>query len=43
MARGLALVGRSAGLLAHILEERQAPVGQKIWTLVLEQDPRNVL
>jgi citrate synthase len=41
MARGLALVGRSAGLLAHVLEEKSAPVGRDIWSLVLKDDPRN--
>ncbi|MET0542296.1 MAG: citryl-CoA lyase [Variovorax sp.] len=43
VARGLALVGRSAGLLAHILEEKQAPMAREAWELVLRDDPRNVL
>jgi citrate synthase len=43
MARGLGLIGRCAGLVAHILEERSAPTGQQIWNLVLSQDPRNAL
>lgn len=43
LARGLGLIGRSAGLVAHILEERETPVGQQIWDLVLVQDPRNAL
>lgn len=43
MARGLGLIGRSAGLIAHILEEREQPTGQEIWNLVLAQDPRNSL
>ena len=43
MARGLALVGRCAGLVAHIIEEEQSPTGQELWNLVLRQDPRNVL
>jgi citrate synthase len=43
VARGLALVGRSAGLLAHILEEKQAPMAREAWELVLREDPRNVL
>jgi len=42
-ARGLALIGRTAGLLAHVLEERQTPLGPEIWDLVLAQDARNVL
>lgn len=41
--RGLALIGRAAGLVAHVMEERNAPTGQAIWNLVLEQDPRNVV
>ena len=43
LARGFMLVGRSAGLLAHIYEERQYPVAAELWDLVLLQDPRNVL
>ncbi|MGT2511372.1 citryl-CoA lyase [Cupriavidus basilensis] len=41
--RGLALIGRCAGLVAHLIEEREQPVGQQVWNLVLRQDPRNVL
>ncbi len=43
IARGLSLVGRSAGLLAHILEEKEAPMAREAWELVLRADPRNVL
>ncbi|MFV3126169.1 citryl-CoA lyase [Niveispirillum sp. KHB5.9] len=43
MARGLALVGRCAGLIGHLIEEESDPTGQKLWNLVLSQDPRNVL
>jgi citrate synthase len=39
--RGLALIGRSAGLVGHVMEERQSPTGQQIWDLVLAQDSRN--
>lgn len=42
MSRGLMLTGRCAGLVGHILEERHAPIGQQLWDLVLDQDPRNV-
>lgn len=42
IARGLMLVGRAGGLLAHLYEEKQNPVGQKIWDVVLAQDDRNV-
>lgn len=41
LGRGLALIGRSAGLVAHLLEERKAPIGQQLWDLVIQQDPRN--
>ena len=37
-ARGLALIGRSAGLVAHLIDEKRAPLGQKLWDLVLAQD-----
>jgi citrate synthase len=43
MARGLALIGRCAGLIAHLVEEEQSPTGQDLWDLVLRQDGRNVL
>jgi citrate synthase len=42
IARGLMLVGRAGGLLAHLYEEKHNPVGQKIWDVVLAQDERNV-
>ena len=32
LARGLALVGRAAGLVAHILEESEAPLAREIWS-----------
>lgn len=37
-ARAFALIGRSAGLLAHLMEEAENPQGQKIWDLILDQD-----
>jgi citrate synthase len=43
LARGLALVGRCAGLLGHLIEDEQAPIGQELWDLVLRQDERNAL
>ncbi len=43
LGRGLALIGRAAGLVAHVVEERTAPTGQQIWDLVLRQDARNTL
>ena len=43
LARGLALIGRCAGLIAHLNDERRNPVGGKIWDLVLRQDPRSIL
>jgi citrate synthase len=41
--RGLALIGRAAGLVAHVMEERDHPAGPDIWNLVLAQDERNEL
>lgn len=43
MARGLAIVGRSAGLLAHVVEEKQTPIASKAWLHVLAADSRNEL
>lgn len=43
IARGLSLVGRSAGLLAHVMEEKSAPMAREAWQLVLRDDPRNEL
>lgn len=43
LGRGLALIGRAAGLVAHVCEERESPTGQQLWDLVLRQDARNVL
>lgn len=42
LGRGFALIGRAAGLVAHVIEERESPTGQELWDLVLAQDPRNV-
>jgi citrate synthase len=36
MARSLALIARTAGLLAHIAEEAENPQGMKIWDLVVK-------
>lgn len=38
LGRGLMLTGRCASLVAHILEERDRPIGQAVWDLVLEQE-----
>tara|TARA_R110000823_G_scaffold55161_2_gene134835 strand:- start:6389 stop:7177 length:789 start_codon:yes stop_codon:yes gene_type:complete len=43
LARGFMLIGRAAGLVGHLYEERQSPIGQKLWDLVLAQDERNEL
>lgn len=34
IARGLAVIGRAAGLVGHVLEEDERPVGPDIWRLV---------
>jgi len=31
LARGLALIARAAGLVAHILEEHQSPIARELW------------
>ena len=41
-ARGLALVGRAAGLVAHIIDESQAPTGPEMWKLVLAEEKRTL-
>jgi citrate synthase len=38
IARGLALVGRTAGLVAHILEEAHTPSAPEMWNLVLRAE-----
>ena len=38
IGRGLAIIGRAAGLLGHILEESRNPTGQRIWDLVVDAD-----
>jgi citrate synthase len=43
LGRGIALIGRCAGLIAHVAEERDHPFGLELWNLILAQDPRNVL
>ena len=39
-AAGLSLVGRCAGLMSHIIEERASPIAQEIWKMAAEQDSR---
>lgn len=41
MARGLALVGRTAGLVSHIMEEARSPTGPEIWNAVLREEATN--
>ena len=43
LGRGVALIGRCAGLIAHVAEERDHPFGMELWDLILAQDSRNVL
>lgn len=36
--KALALIGRTAGLMAHLLEEQATPVAQSVWDLVLREE-----
>jgi citrate synthase len=38
IGRGFAIIGRAAGLLAHVSEEWTDPAGQKIWDVVMQAD-----
>lgn len=38
VARGLSLVGRAAGLVAHLVEESRTPVAPRVWKLVLDEE-----
>jgi len=37
-ARAFALIGRSAGIVAHLIDERKNPIAKDIWLNVLAQD-----
>jgi citrate synthase len=41
LGRGIVMTGRCAGLVGHVLEERESPIALQLWDLVLDQDPRN--
>ena len=40
IARGLALVGRTAGLVAHLVEEANSPTAAEMWELVLANETK---
>ena len=40
-ARGSALIGRSAALVAHLIDEKRAPLGQKLCGVVTEGEGAN--
>ncbi|VTY35180.1 Citrate synthase 1 [Xylophilus ampelinus] len=40
VARGLALVGRTAGLVGHIMEEATKPSAPQIWDVVLKEEAK---
>ena len=42
IARGLALVGRTAGLVGHIMEEAIKPSGPEIWDVVLKEEAKEI-
>lgn len=33
LGKALTMIGRSVGLMAHIIEEQQNPIGQKVWDM----------
>jgi citrate synthase len=37
--RGFALISRAAGLVAHLVEEQEVPIGRTIWTLTEQAIP----
>jgi citrate synthase len=39
IARGFALVSRSAGLVGHLWEETQQPIGRAVWELAEREVP----
>lgn len=39
--KGLSLVGRCAGLIGHLIEERDNPIGRGVWKMVAVSDSRN--
>jgi citrate synthase len=41
IARGLALVGRTAGLVAHLVEETATPAAGDIWRLLLDNEAKS--
>lgn len=42
IARGLALVGRTAGLVGHIMEESMKPSAPQIWDVVLKEEAKGL-
>ncbi|BFM17935.1 citryl-CoA lyase [Maricurvus nonylphenolicus] len=38
IGRGFAVIGRTAGLLAHVMEEAKQPAGLQIWDAVMQAD-----
>lgn len=42
IARGLALVGRTAGLVAHLMEEAVAPTGAEMWSAILHEEAKSL-
>lgn len=39
--KGLSLIGRCAGLIGHLVEERKSPIGHDIWKMIAASDSRN--
>ncbi len=40
--RGVVLIARTAGLVAHLVEEAETPIGRSLWLEVEERASRNL-
>ena len=38
LGKALTMIGRSVGLMAHIIEEQQNPIAQKVWDMAAGND-----
>ncbi len=42
VAKAFALIGRCSGLVAHLIEEQETPIGQELWDLVLDAEQKPI-